>query len=241
MARTGGYFPRIGDEELVVGALLGDLGAFDELVRRFRGAVLAVAEQTLGSREAARDVAQEAFLLAFKALPQLEEPANFAGWLCAITRHRARRVGALAARSVPTEQSDLDRLLLEQSEELAVHPEAELTRRALGAEVRGALARLPDELQEVLKLRYWEEWPVRRIADFLSLPVTTVKWRLHQGRKLLRRHLEPELERCHERGEGQPRRNPAHPPHAAADGANGARGEPDRGHGERRARLGAAI
>src|SRR5262245_36610972 len=102
MAKQRGWFPLISDEELVIGALLGDLGAFDELVRRFRGAVVAVAEGVLGSRELALDVAQEALLLAFKALPQLDDPARFPAWLCAITRNRARRVGAADRRSEPT-------------------------------------------------------------------------------------------------------------------------------------------
>ena len=102
MRRARGEFPDIGDEELVVRALLGELEAFDELVRRFRGAVLAVAEGALGAGEAARDVAQEAFLLAFKALPQLEDPACFGAWLCAITRHRARRVARGNGRWQPT-------------------------------------------------------------------------------------------------------------------------------------------
>src|SRR5262245_6444660 len=111
MAQRRGCFPLISDEELVVGALLGDLGAFDELVRRFRGAVIAVAEGVLGSREAALDVAQEAFLLAFKALPQLDDAARFPAWLCAITRNRARRV-ASSRRSEPAPPSEIDRLLL---------------------------------------------------------------------------------------------------------------------------------
>ena len=67
----------ISDEELVVGALLGDLGAFDELVYRFRRAVVLVAQQITGSRDTAEDVAQDTFLIAFKALPQLKAPAKF--------------------------------------------------------------------------------------------------------------------------------------------------------------------
>src|SRR5579859_4223299 len=85
------HFPNISDEELVLGAVLGNPRAFDELVRRFRGAMIFIAQRELGSREVAEDVAQEAFLLAFEALPQLQDPARFAGWLCAITRRRAQR------------------------------------------------------------------------------------------------------------------------------------------------------
>src|SRR5690348_12007404 len=80
------------DEQLVLAALVGGIAAFDELVRRYRAAIILVAEHVIGSRAAAEDVAQEVFLLAFKALPSLDEPAKFAGWLRAIARHRAQRV-----------------------------------------------------------------------------------------------------------------------------------------------------
>ena len=184
-----GQFPEITDEQLVLGALLGDLKSFDELVRRFRGAVIAVALQALGSREAAEDVAQEAFLLAFKALPQLTELSKFGGWLCAITRHRARRMGARNGRMEPTEPMELDRLILERSQELKVDPAVEFARQSERAEITEALAGLPPDYAIVLTLRYFEEWPVAQIAGFLTLPITTVKWRLHAGRDLLRRSL----------------------------------------------------
>jgi RNA polymerase sigma-70 factor (ECF subfamily) len=183
----------------VLGALLGDLRSFDELVRRFRGAVLAVAYQALGSREAAEDVAQESFLLAFKALPQLTETAKFGGWLCAIVRRRAQRVASTEDRCVATEPTELDRLILEHSEELRADPEAELARRDERRAISDAIAGLPDDYALVLRLRYGEEWPVARIADFLSLPLTTIKWRLHAGRDMLRRRLSQETERGSDR------------------------------------------
>src|SRR5215210_3314699 len=80
------------DELLVVAAILGDLSAFDELALRYRAAVVRTAQAIVG-REDAEDVAQDALLLAFKALPSIEEPAKFAAWLSAITRRRALRFG----------------------------------------------------------------------------------------------------------------------------------------------------
>ena len=172
-------------------ALLGDMGAFDELVRRFRDAVLLIARHELGggAAAAAEDVAQDVFLLAFKALPQLKEPSRFGGWLCAITRNRARRLGAREGRCQATERGDLDRLILAASRELAPHPLDIALREFERRQLLAALAQLPDDHRVVLHLRYFDEWPVARIAGFLSLPVTTVKWRLHQGRALLRRRL----------------------------------------------------
>src|SRR5438876_3428923 len=132
-------YPQISDEELVLAALLGDLEAFDELVRRFRGAAVLVARQALGSRSAAEDVAQEALLLAFKALPQLEEPSRFAAWLCAITRRRAQRVASRERRSEATEPSQLDRLILAHSEELGTPPADEIIRKSEHAQIPAAL------------------------------------------------------------------------------------------------------
>ena len=175
--------------ELVMAALLGDLEAFDTLVRRFRGAIVIVAEEMSNCREQAEDVAQEVFLLAFKALPQLQDPTRFSSWLYAIARHRARRVSIQASRLRPTESSVLDRLILANCQEIGVHPAEELVRRAERAYVPELLAELDEEFRIPLRLRYYEEWPVQRIGEFLMLPVSTVKWRLHKGRLLMRELL----------------------------------------------------
>jgi len=78
------------DEVLVVAAILGDFDAFNELVTRYRAAVVRTAQSVVGAGDA-EDVAQEALLLAFKALPSIEDPSRFASWLMTITRHRAFR------------------------------------------------------------------------------------------------------------------------------------------------------
>jgi RNA polymerase sigma-70 factor (ECF subfamily) len=175
--------------ELVMAALLGDLDAFDALVRRFRGAIIIVAEETLGCRDQAEDVAQEVFLLAFKALPQLQDPAKFSSWLYAIARHRARRVAMQASRIRPTEASILDRLILSSSREIAVHPVDECIHRAERAYVPEVMAILSPDYRLPLRLRYYEEWSIAQISEFLMLSETTVKWRLHKGRLLMRKLL----------------------------------------------------
>ena len=78
------------DELLVVAAILGNLEAFEELVVRYRPAVVRLARTIVGA-DHAEDVAQDSLLLAFKALPGIEEPRKFGAWLSAITRHRALR------------------------------------------------------------------------------------------------------------------------------------------------------
>ena len=211
-----GRIPEVDDEALVLLALLGDLPAYDELVRRYRGAVLAVAQHELRSRELAEDAAQDALLLAFKALPQLDHPSQFAAWLGAITRHRARRLARGVGRDEPTEASELDQLILAHSEELGRSPVEDLERRFRIHSIGAALEQVPAEYQTALRLRYFEEWPVAQIADFLSLPETTVKWRLHQGRRAVRRQLEQAAEENTDEHPGtEPRRLAPHPPCAA--------------------------
>jgi RNA polymerase sigma-70 factor, ECF subfamily len=177
------------DDDLVAGAMLGDMPAYDELVRRYRAGVVAVARDVLGDREAAEDIAQETFLLAFRALPQLREPSRFAGWLHTIARHRARRVAARDSRCQPTEPSTLDRLVLANSRELCT-PAMDATCPGAGtAELMAAMNAMPSDHRSVVKLHHLEGWPVARISSFLMLPVSTVKWRLHRGRRILCRLL----------------------------------------------------
>jgi len=168
------------DGQLAVWARGGCRGAFDELARRYRGGVSLIARQILGDAGRAEDVAQEALLAAFRALPTLTDPARFGAWLGAITRHRARRVARQESRFVPLEPVHLDSLQapdLPASDDLAE-----------------AFATLGGDYQAVLRLRYWEEWSVAQIASFLSLPITTIKWRLHYGREVLRRRLSRDRE-----------------------------------------------
>src|SRR5919112_6611729 len=105
------------DELLVVAAILGNLEAFEELVVRYRPAVVRLARTIVGA-DAAEDVAQDSLLLAFKALPGIEEPRKFPAWLSAITRHRALRFSKSETAHM-TRRMALDEALLEQIEALA--------------------------------------------------------------------------------------------------------------------------
>ena len=173
------------DEELVQQARRGDAAAFDELVRRYRGAVLAVAEQTTRSRDCAEDVAQDAFLQAFRALPQLQDPQKFGHWLYVIARCRARRVAVRGGRCQPTDPAQMEALLHAHGDLPSCHPMDEMIRKAEHAAVRSAFSQLPKEHAAVLHLYYFEGWPVKRIAHHLFLSTTTVKWRLYRGRRLM--------------------------------------------------------
>jgi RNA polymerase sigma factor (sigma-70 family) len=187
MAKHGAELP---DEVLVVAAILGDLEAFDELATRYRAAVVRVAQSIVG-REDAEDVTQEALLLAFKALPSIEDPTRFAAWLAVITRHRAFRFNK-RERTHQTGRVELDEFLLGQIGALTEPPAKSDDR-----ELSRAIENLPADYAMALRLRFLDEMPLKRIAAFLGVPVSTVKWRVYRGKQLLRERIE----RFRQRGE----------------------------------------
>jgi RNA polymerase sigma-70 factor (ECF subfamily) len=187
------------DEMLVIAAILGDLRSFDALALRYRAAAYRVA-QVIAGTDLAEDAVQEALLLAFKALPSIEEPAKFASWLYAITRHAALRMSRRSRRE-SDQLVDLDEALLARSgafaRPFAPHDAFEETW------VRAAIDSLDEDHRLILKLRFYDELPLKRIADFLDLPLSTVKWRLHRAKQLLREKLKPEKEGSLERAKAE--------------------------------------
>jgi len=171
------------DEVLVMAAILGDLEAFEELVLRYRAAVVRLARTIVGNNYA-EDVAQDALLLAFKALPTIEEPSRFAAWLSVITRHRAFRFNKHES-ALLSKRVGMDEVLLEKIDALA----RPLSETSDNEEVMLLLDNLPADYALPLRLRFLDEMPLKRIAAFMGVPLSTVKWRLHQGKKLLRDKL----------------------------------------------------
>ena len=164
------------DELLVVAAILGNLEAFEQLVVRYRPAVVRLARTIVGDAYA-EDVAQESLLLAFKALPGIEEPRKFAAWLSAITRNRALRFSK-SEMALTKKRVALDEALLEKIEALA-KPVAEKERDEA---MLMALDSLPPDYAMPLRLRFLDDMPLNRIAAFMGIPLSTVKWRIHHGK-----------------------------------------------------------
>ena len=182
---AGTNLDNLPDETLVIAAILGDLRSFDVLALRYRSAAYRVAQAITGA-ELAEDAVQESLLLAFKALPSIEEPAKFASWLYAITRHAALRLSQ-RSRKENAQRVELDEVLLEHSHALA-RPLVPLDAYDT-AWVRAAIETLEEDYRLILKLRFYDEMPLKRIAGFLGLPLSTVKWRLHRAKQLLREQL----------------------------------------------------
>ncbi len=176
------------DAELIIAVLAGNLKAFDELVSRYQRAMLTVAQQVVKNPIEAEDIVQDAFLLAFEALPQLDNLNRFGSWLYSITRNRALRFMKRSSKFQLHEDEDAE--LQIEADPTSTDPAQILVQESTHQAVRESINSLPTDFQEVITLYYWAEMPQKRIADTLSLPITTVKWRLHKAKDLLKSLLE---------------------------------------------------
>lgn len=193
-------FKQIEEAELIRAALIGGTESCNELIRRYRGATFLIAQQIIGSREAAEDASQEALIQAMQQLGQLKDPEKFAPWLYAVTRRISFRTLSKERRTRPEEDGILDLLLTIHQPEKAKCPYRELLAAENEREIGEALNELPLPIRLVMKLYYYEQWDVAQICEFLSLTRTTVKWRLHSGRQKMAKQLndilEEEEKRC---------------------------------------------
>ena len=179
------------DEELVEAFRGGDLAAFDVLVRRWDRKIRGAIHRILGSEDDARDLCQETFLKAYRALGTFKGEARFSSWLYQIAlnlcRDRMRRrkgktlvsLGELEEEGMglvngPARPSALD--LVEASD--------------LERAVAAAVAALPEEQREIVVLKEYQELTFVEIADVLGVPLSTVKTRLYRGLGQLRVDLE---------------------------------------------------
>jgi RNA polymerase sigma-70 factor, ECF subfamily len=177
------------DEELVEACQAGDASAFDVLVARWEDRIRGAAFRFLGSEEEARDVAQEAFLKAYRALTGFKREARFSSWLYQIAtnlcRDRLRRRRTRATVSLEA---------LEEAGPVMVEtrPGAHerLLERDLAQAVRRAIHALPEEQREVVILKEYQDLTFLEIAQALDVPVSTVKTRLYRGLGQLRLRLE---------------------------------------------------
>lgn len=183
------------DQALVERCRSGDLAAFEPLVEKYRERVWRLAYHYLRDREEAWDVAQEAFIRAWQALPSFRGQSAFYTWLFRIVvniatdraRQRAARGRAFGTEPVPEE--DWERVLIDSTrgpdEAAARTEERERLRRALDA--------LPEHHRAIIMLSDLEGLSYREIAEVLGIPMGTVMSRLHNARKRLRRVLGPLL------------------------------------------------
>ena len=178
------------DEELVARSKTGDTESFNQLVKRWERPIFALAYRTLGREEDARDVTQETFLRAFRALGGFKGDAKFSSWLYRITlnlcrdwiRKDRRTPVVTVPEGVDIEQLMADRGPTETVEDLA-------SRAELSRGVAKAMESLPPEQRESIILKEYHGLTFQEIADLMKCPLSTVKTRVYQGLSTLRKQL----------------------------------------------------
>jgi RNA polymerase sigma-70 factor (ECF subfamily) len=178
------------DEELVASSIGGDNDSFNQLILRWERPIYALAYRTIGREEEARDVCQETFLRAFRALPKFRGQAKFSSWLYRIALNLCRD-WARRERRTPVVQPPEDMDLMEMA--AAVGPsesiETLVARKDLTRRVELLMARLPEEQRTAIILKEYHGMTFQEIADLQGCPLSTVKTRLYQGLSVLRREM----------------------------------------------------
>ena len=174
------------DVQLIHRILSGDEAAFSALVRKYQKSVHALAWRKIGDFHIAEEIAQDAFIQAYKNLATLRNPNQFAGWLYVIASNLCKRwhqsnkpaMQSLQATSVAeVEGSSYKRYVSEQRETEAMEHHREI--------VKELLETLPESERTVVTLHYLGEMTTKEIGNFLGVSVNTIKSRLRRARERL--------------------------------------------------------
>jgi RNA polymerase sigma-70 factor (ECF subfamily) len=178
------------DEELVTLSQAGDLDSFNQLVLRWERPIYALAYRVIGREEDARDVAQETFLRAFRALKGFKGQAKFSSWLYRIALNLCRD-WMRRERRTPVSQAPEGIDIIELAGEGTPSESIEdmVGRKQLGLAVGKAMALLPEDQRTAIILKEYHGLTFQEIADLLDCPLSTVKTRLYQGLTVLRKQL----------------------------------------------------
>ncbi len=171
------------DAELVSRSLAGDREAFAGIVETYQSLICSLAYSATGSLWQSEDLAQQTFLIAWKELRQLREPAKLRPWLCSVARSVISRALRGRLRDPAQSAEPLESVQAASAPE-PTPAEAAITREE-EAMLWRSLAHLPETYREPLVLFYREEQSLAKVAAALDLSEDAVKQRLSRGRKLL--------------------------------------------------------
>jgi RNA polymerase sigma-70 factor, ECF subfamily len=196
--RIAGAGPVVRDEtQMIAGILAGDRELYHKLIQPYELKVYRMALSFMKNETEAEDVAQEAFLRAFRDLGTFRGASKFSTWLISITlneaRGRLRRQSTVRMESFdgpPEEGGKISPALLRDWREI---PSEALERREVQALLQQAIGELSPIYREVFVLRDIEELNIEETAGVLAISVSSVKVRLHRARMMLQKDLAPKL------------------------------------------------
>ena len=185
------------DKELVKRVQKGDQAAFDMLFARYQVKILNLISRYVRDSEEVHDVAQEAFIKAYRALPRFRGDSAFYTWLYRIAINTAKNHLVARSRRPPAMDVDIDDADYRDDAQMlreAEDPESALSRDQLKATISRALTDLPDDLRSALTLREFDGLSYEQIADILECPVGTVRSRIFRAREFVDQRMQPLLQ-----------------------------------------------
>lgn len=176
------------DAQLVARSLKQDHEAFGQLIDRHASAIVNLAYRMVGNRAEAEDLAQEAFLTAFKALSTFRADSKFSTWLYRIAANKCKDWLRAKRPGQGPYDVDADEVLdLYVAEERT--PEQLLSQQQVGQELEQAIQRLPPLYREAFVLKHVEGLSYEQMEDILGVNGDTLKMRVYKGRLQLSRDL----------------------------------------------------
>jgi RNA polymerase sigma-70 factor (ECF subfamily) len=177
----------LADEDLLPLMRQGDAAAFEVIYERHATAAFSLAYRMTGRRGAAEDVVQEAFLSLWRSGARYDHTrGSVRTWVLAVVHHRAIDALRRGTKHDSRRASDEG---IEERFESADRTDVQAVRREEAAEVRSALAALPDEQSRAIELAYFGGFSHSEIATMLETPIGTVKGRIRLGLEKLRGEL----------------------------------------------------
>ncbi len=185
------------DHELVARVQRGDSKAFDLLVRKYQHRIVALIGRYVPDWSECQDVAQEAFLRAYRAMGSFRGDAQFYTWLHRIAVNTAKNHLVSNGRRPPTDDIDVaDAEQYDSGIRLRDNdtPERELMRQQMEQTVMRAVEALPEELRTAITLREVEGLSYEEIAARMDCPIGTVRSRIFRARDAIEQELAPLLD-----------------------------------------------
>ena len=183
------------DAELVARVKAGDKKAFDLLVLKYQRKIMRLLSRMIRDQAEVEDVAQEAFIKAYRALPQFRGDSAFYTWLYRIAINTARNWLSSNSRrpSTPSSYENEDGETFNELDNLTDNttPESELASRQIAQTVNKAIEDLPEDLRTAIVLREIEGMSYEDIAQSMNCPIGTVRSRIFRAREAIATKLRP--------------------------------------------------
>lgn len=185
------------DQQLVSRVQKGDRRAFDLLVIKYQPKILSLIGRFVYDQSECQDVAQEAFIKAYRALPNFRGDSQFYTWLYRIAVNTAKNYLVSRGRKTPTrgiDPEDAETLYQDAAFQDSATPERLLQRDRLKEVVFTAIADLPEELRIAVSLREMDGMSYEEIAEVMDCPIGTVRSRIFRAREAIEKKMQPYLE-----------------------------------------------